>query len=71
MICLLWGDEMALSEARKRANQNYINKQDEIKIRVPKGVKGMIQSVADGHGKSVNSYIVEAIQEKMERDGDK
>lgn len=62
---------MALSEARKRANQNYINKQDEIKVRVPKGAKGKIQSVADSHGKSVNSYIVEAIQEKMERDGDK
>lgn len=41
---------------------------DEIKVRVPKGQKELIQAQAESQGKSVNGFINEAIEEKMERD---
>ena len=42
---------------------------DEIKVRVSKGQKELIQAHAEAQGKSVNGFINEAIEEKMERDG--
>lgn len=59
---------MPISEARKRANQVYIDKQDEIKIRVIKGRKAEIQAHAEAQGESVNAFINRAINEAMERD---
>lgn len=41
---------------------------DEIKVRVLKGQKEIIQAHAESQGKSVNGFINEAIEEKMERD---
>lgn len=41
---------------------------DEIKIRVYKGQKELIQQYATAHGESVNAFITRAIQETMERD---
>ncbi len=59
---------MPISEARKRANQAYLDKQDEIKIRVPKGRKAEIQAHAKKNGESVNGFIIRAIQEVMKRE---
>jgi len=42
---------------------------DEIKVRVPKGQKEVIQVYAEAHGKSVNGFINEAIEEKMKKEG--
>ena len=42
---------------------------DEIKVRVPKGKKGIIEAHAETHGESVNGFINRAIEEAMERDG--
>lgn len=61
-------DTMAISEARKRANQAYIDKQDELKIRVPKGRKAEIQAHAEAMGESLNAFVGRAINEAMERD---
>lgn len=41
---------------------------DEIKVRVPKGQKEVIQAHAEAQGKSVNGFVNEAIEEKMARD---
>lgn len=41
---------------------------DEIKIRVPKGQKDLIQAHAEAQGESTNSFINRAISETMERD---
>lgn len=41
---------------------------DEIKVRVSKGKKDMIQAHAETQGESVNSFINRAIQEAIERD---
>ena len=59
---------MAISEARKRANQAYIDKQDELKVRVPKGRKAEIQAHAEAMGESLNAFVCRAISETMERD---
>ena len=59
---------MAISEARKRANDKYIKDQDEIKIRVKKGYKEVIQEKAKFMGLSVNSYINGLIEMDIETD---
>lgn len=41
---------------------------DRINLTVPKGQKEIIQAYAEAQGKSVNGFINEAIEEKMERD---
>ena len=57
---------MPLCEARKKANNKYITeKLDEFKVRVPKGQKAVIQDYAKSKGKSLNSYIVELINNDM------
>lgn len=42
---------------------------DEIKIRVPKGQKDLIQAHAEAQGESTNGFINRAISETMEQDG--
>lgn len=58
------------SEARIRANNKYNAKTyDRINIAIPKGKKEVIQAQAAAQGKSVNAFVVEAIEEKLMRDG--
>lgn len=57
-----------ISEARKRANDKYLESQDEIKVRVPKGRKAELQSHAEQRGESLNGFIVWAVDEAIERD---
>ena len=46
---------------------NYMKeKLDEIKFRVPKGQKSIIQEYAKSLGKSLNSYVVELIASDMQ-----
>ena len=60
---------MPVSKAQQKATAKYMkNAYDEIKIRVPKGKKAVIQSFAESEGKSLNGFACEAINEKMERD---
>lgn len=64
---------MALSEARRRANEKYNAKSyEQIQLRVKTGEKDIIKDHAalydDG---SVNAFINRAIRETMERDKDK
>ena len=44
---------------------------DEIKVRVPKGEKDLIQAHAEAHGESTNGFINRAISETMGRDNEK
>ena len=45
---------------------------DRINLVVPKGDKDIIKAAADKAGQSVNAYILEAVQQRMEREsGDK
>ncbi len=60
------------SEARIRANNKYNAKAyDRVNIAIPKGRKEVIQTHAEALGKSINGYVVEAIEEKLSRDDEK
>lgn len=59
---------MAVSDSQKRASKKYIQKLDDIKFRVPKGQKDIIQAHAAARGESTNTFIFRAIQEQMARD---
>ena len=60
---------MPASKAQQKAVSKYMKENyDEIKVRVDKGKKAIIQAHADNKGKSLNGYINEAIDEKMERE---
>lgn len=55
-----------------KAQNKYIAKAyDRINLTVSKGKKDVIQSHAQAQGKSVNGFINEAIDEKMQRDNEK
>ena len=56
---------MPVSEAQRKAAAKYLEKLDEIRIRMPKGRKDEIKAHAETQGQSVNSVIIAAIDEKM------
>lgn len=58
---------MPVSKAQQKATAKYMkNNYDEIKTRVPKGKKEEIKAYAEEHGYSLNSFVNEAIDEKMQ-----
>ena len=59
---------MPISQARLAGNKRYLEKLEEIKFRVPKGQKAVIQAHAGTCGESVNGFIGRAINETVERD---
>ncbi len=60
-----------LNGKRISADQYNKEKYEDLRVRVPKGKKNAIKSHAQAQGKSVNSFINEAIDEKMQRDNEK
>ena len=63
---------MAVTKAQQRAVSKYMKENyDEIKVRVDKGRKDIIKAHAESRGESVNGFINRAIEEAMERDGEK
>lgn len=66
------GDIMGISDARKKANDKWREKFDEVRFRVPKGQKDLIQAHAEKVGDaSVNAFLVRAVKETIERDKNK
>ncbi len=60
------------TEARKKANEKYLKESvEDIRIRVPKGDKAKVQEHAATMGESMNSFVIRAIDETMERDNQK
>lgn len=59
---------MPLSEARNKANKKYYDKFDDIKLRVPKGERQMLQNHAAAQGESLNAFLYRAAKETIERD---
>lgn len=61
---------MTASKAQQKAVQKYVkNNYDRVVLTLQKGKKEPLQAAAAAAGLSMNSYIVAAIDEKMERDG--
>lgn len=59
---------MPISEARRKANDKWREKFEEVRFRVPKGQKAVIQAHADGREESVNRFLNRAVKEAIERD---
>lgn len=60
---------MGISDARKRANEKWLKeKVEDVKFRVPKGKKAIIQEHAAAHNESVNAFLNRAVDETMKRD---
>lgn len=60
------------SKAQQKAVAKYMKENyDVFQIRMPKGKKEIIKTVAENQGKSVNGFINEAIDEKIDRNEDK
>ena len=55
--------------AQKKAQAAYMEKFNRIALRVDPAFHERIKAAAEAQGQSVNGYIVEAVNEKMERDG--
>lgn len=65
---------MELLEAKRKLEQRY-NKQNEynrknydrVSVMFPSGYREQVRDAAQAAGKSLNAYILEAVQEKMEK----
>jgi hypothetical protein len=63
------GDIIPTTKASQKAVAKYMKSNyDELKIRVPKGKKEEIQSHAAAADQSVNAYVSQAVDERMEHD---
>lgn len=57
------------TEAQAKAAKKYLKESvEDIRIRVPKGDKAKVQEHAATMGESMNSFVIRAIDEAMERD---
>lgn len=53
------------SAAQLKANRDYVKRAyDQYTIQMPRGLKEKIKSIATAEGKSVNRYILEAVEAK-------
>ena len=60
---------MPVSKAQQKAVHKYVKANyDRMELTVPKGRKEIIQNAAASQGQSVNAYINQAIDGRMERD---
>lgn len=58
------------TEAQARATKKYLSNIGEYKLRVSKEDKERYMSVAKSAEMSLNAYIIQAIEEKIQRDND-
>lgn len=60
--------EKKVSAAQRKATDKYLEKFDEMRVRVPAGEKAKIKAHAEIQGESLNGFIIRAMDETMERD---
>lgn len=57
---------MAVTKAQTRASTKYLQKFDEIRIRIPKGKREEYKKAAELAGKSMNQFVIDCIEKEME-----
>lgn len=60
---------MPISDKKKISNSRYIAKCDSIQIRPPKERGDEIRAAAAAAGQSMQSYILQAVRERMAKEG--
>ena len=65
-------EDSTMEKAEKSAYRNswIAEKLDRVNLTMPKGKKEQIKDAADKAGLSLNAYINQAIDERMERDAE-
>lgn len=62
-------DMAKYTEAQKRAQLKYLaEKTDDIRLRVPKGMKDKWKAAAEKQGKSMTVYVVETVNARIEQE---
>ena len=61
-------NERKVSEAQRKATNKYLEKFDEMRVRVPAGQKAVTKAHAEAQGESLNAFINRAITETIDRD---
>lgn len=61
-------NEKKVSAAQRKATDKYLEKFDEMRVRVPTGKKAVFKAHAEGRGESLNGFILRAMNEARERD---
>lgn len=56
---------MPVTKAQAKATEKYMQKFDDIKLRVPKGMREIYRERAAKEGKSLNQYIIECIEKNI------
>ena len=60
------------TDARKEGNRKWDTANlDRVSIAMPKGKKDDIKAAASAVGESMNQYIINAVEQRMERDKEK
>lgn len=60
---------MSVSDAQRKARDKWLKeKVEDVKMRVPKGQRAVIQEHAKKCGESVNAFLNRAVAETIERD---
>lgn len=60
---------MAVSKAQQAATAKYVkNNYDEMKIRVKKGTRSLIEAAAKAQNESINGYVKRAVKAQYEAD---
>lgn len=58
-----------VSKAQQRAVQKYVkNNYDRVLLTLPKGKREEIRKYAEMEDKSMNAFIIQAVEEKISRD---
>lgn len=57
------------NEAKKACNARYAAKQDIFHTRLAQGQRDRIKAVIEATGQSFNQFIVDAIEEKLRKEG--
>lgn len=64
--CIFWeACGMSVSEAQKKASVKYLEKLDEVRVRAEKGTKNRWKNAAASRGKSLNQFVVDAVEHEI------
>lgn len=64
--CIFWeACGMSVSEAQKKASVKYLEKLDEVRVRAEKGTKNRWRNAAASRGKSLNQFVVDAVENEI------
>ena len=60
--------DVTYTDAQKRANQKYVAKTDQLRIRIPKGEKAKIYDHAESMRESLGQFVIRSLKETIQRD---